>query len=221
MHIQKPSIFRILEYSEPFCNCIPTHIQNPIIFTKIDKSCIPWKFRTLTYWQSWNIQNSDLCKTWKASQKFKMECFPKIVKSYMYFSKPLYIISLTGFWILPSLKRYLLTFKDDLALCIIWEIFRTLPVIVNSVRHIHVLFRHIVRYLEPCVTLTYSEPYHISNLRYIQNSVKAYSGIFRTLCNALILRSPRYSQFWHILDSMHIQNSVYLVIFKHIQWYLK
>ena len=32
---QKPGIIGILEYSEPFHNCILTHIQNPVVFTKI------------------------------------------------------------------------------------------------------------------------------------------------------------------------------------------
>ena len=38
--MQKPDIFEILEYSEPFHNCIPTHIQNLVIFTKIGKPCV-------------------------------------------------------------------------------------------------------------------------------------------------------------------------------------
>ena len=37
------------------------------------------------------------------------------------------------------------------------------------------MFSHIVAYLEPCVTVAYSEPRDIKNPRYIQNSVKAYS----------------------------------------------
>ena len=49
------------------------------------------------------------------------------------------------------------------------------------------LSAHIVAYSEHCRTLTYAEPCHIQNLgniqnpRYIQDSVKAYSRIFRTL----------------------------------------
>ena len=35
LQMQKPGILRILEYSEPFHNCILMHIQNPVIFTKI------------------------------------------------------------------------------------------------------------------------------------------------------------------------------------------
>ena len=40
LHMQKPAIFRMLEYSQPFHICIPEHIQNPIIFTKIAKACV-------------------------------------------------------------------------------------------------------------------------------------------------------------------------------------
>ena len=35
--MQTPSIFGILEYSESLSKCIPTHTQNPVIFTKIGK----------------------------------------------------------------------------------------------------------------------------------------------------------------------------------------
>ena len=35
LHMQKPDILGILEYSEPFHNYIPTNIQNPVIFTKM------------------------------------------------------------------------------------------------------------------------------------------------------------------------------------------
>ena len=38
--MQKPGIFWILEYSEPFHNCIHTSIPNPVIFTKLDKSYV-------------------------------------------------------------------------------------------------------------------------------------------------------------------------------------
>ena len=61
-HIQansEPCI--MLAFAEPFLNCIPTHIQNPVIFTKIGKLSVtleiqkpghndnPAIFRTLTY----------------------------------------------------------------------------------------------------------------------------------------------------------------------------
>ena len=35
--MQKPDILEILEYAEPFQNCIPKYIQNTFIFMKIDK----------------------------------------------------------------------------------------------------------------------------------------------------------------------------------------
>ena len=38
--MQKPGMFIILEYSERFHNCIPMHVQNPVIFTKIGKLCV-------------------------------------------------------------------------------------------------------------------------------------------------------------------------------------
>ena len=37
LHTQKPSILEILEYSEPFHNCLPKHIRSPVILTKIYK----------------------------------------------------------------------------------------------------------------------------------------------------------------------------------------
>ena len=35
LHMQKRGILGILEYSEPFHNCTPRHIQNPVTFRKI------------------------------------------------------------------------------------------------------------------------------------------------------------------------------------------
>ena len=35
LHTQKPGIVRILKYSEPSHNCIPTDIQNPVLLTTI------------------------------------------------------------------------------------------------------------------------------------------------------------------------------------------
>ena len=57
--MQKADIFGILEYSKLFHNCIPPHIQNRAIFTKIHE---------LTYLEP--------------SQRFKVEFFAKIVKNY-------------------------------------------------------------------------------------------------------------------------------------------
>ena len=57
----------------------------------------------------------------------------------------------------------------------------------------------------------------------IQNSVKAYSGIFRIIHvlavyrlhidNPVIFRTFPYSEFWHIYNPRHIQNPVYLGLF--------
>ena len=112
-------MFGILEYSELFHNCIPTAIQNRVIFTKIGKSWgnpgnlehwhfeNPVKFRTLTYWRL---------------KKFKMDRFN-------YFSKALLDLwqgsEYTHLWISTILSA--------------------LPIVVNSdlFRHIGVLFRHI------------------------------------------------------------------------------
>ena len=38
--MQRAGIFEILEYSEPFHNCILLYIQNPVTFTKIGKPCV-------------------------------------------------------------------------------------------------------------------------------------------------------------------------------------
>ena len=60
------------------------------------------------------------------------------------------------------------------------------PVYYRKFRHIQACSCPIKAYLEPCVTLAYLEPCHIQNpvifrTQDIQNSVKVYSGIFRTL----------------------------------------
>ena len=67
LHMQKPGILGILEYSEPFHNCIPKHIQNPVISTKI------FEYSELTYLEP----NTYL----EPSQRFKMEFFARIVKN--------------------------------------------------------------------------------------------------------------------------------------------
>ena len=50
LHMQKPDILKVLEYSELIHNCIPMHIQNPVIFTNLQKFT--------------NIQKPDIFKTW-------------------------------------------------------------------------------------------------------------------------------------------------------------
>ena len=108
----KPGIFGILKYSELFHNCISTYIQNPVMFTKMANPVWPWKFGTLAYWQSWNIQNPDIFKPdtyLEPSQRLKMTCFAKIVTSYNYFFKALYLRSMTEFFdrvLRASLSKY-------------------------------------------------------------------------------------------------------------------
>ena len=43
--MQEPGIIEMLEYSEPFNNRITTHMQNPVIFTKIGKPCVTLEIR--------------------------------------------------------------------------------------------------------------------------------------------------------------------------------
>ena len=97
-------------------------------------------------------------------------------------------------------------------------IIRILSIIVNSdtFRHIHLLFRRIQSFCgifrtlcNFCIfrILLYSESWHMQNPRYVENSVKAYSGMFTTLCIP-------YSEFWHIQDLVH------LATFRHIPAYL-
>ena len=62
-------------------------------------------------------------------------------------------------------------------------------------------------------TLPYSEFWHIQNLRYIQNSLKAYSGIFRTLCNFRILRTLPYSEFSHKHFPMFRTRGIFRILF--------
>ena len=47
------------------------------------------------------------------------------------------------------------------------------------------------------------ESWHFQNLRYIQNTVKAYFGIFRKLCNSPIFRTLSYSELCHIQNFGH------------------
>ena len=70
----------ILGYSEPFHNCIPTHIQNPV--NSVENTGIenPEIFRTLAYLKP------DIYA--EPSQRFKME----IVKSHNYFAKVLNLV---------------------------------------------------------------------------------------------------------------------------------
>ena len=109
LHLQKPGESEI---PEPFLNCIPTYIENPVIFAKT------FEYSTLTYLKHDKYSES--------SQRLKMMFFAKIVKNYNYFCKVLHGKFLIGFWIRASLNKY---FYSDLALCNVRDIFRTLSII--------------------------------------------------------------------------------------------
>ena len=128
----------------------------------------------------------------------------RIVKSYNKFSKTLYLRSLTGFWIQQSLNKYSLNFRVTLHYILCETYSEPCLLLLIQTWEIYILFRHIVVYLEPSLTLVYSEPCHIQNpgifiIQYVfLNSVKAYSGIFRMLCNTCMLRTFWYSELCYI-----------------------
>ena len=110
--MQKPGIFRTLEYSELFHNYMLAQIQNPVIFTKQQTLCNPVNS------EPWHTDNPEIFRTLKylkldtcsePYQRFKMECFAKIIKSYDHFSKALYLRSLLRFRICRSPNKYSLT----------------------------------------------------------------------------------------------------------------
>ena len=138
-------------------NSEPWHIDNPGLF------------RTLTYLKPHTYV--------EPSQRCKIECFAKIVKSYNYFFKTLYLRSLRRFWILPFRNKYSsasgvtshnvlyetyseLCHIQNLHICRTWDIFRTMS-------------KHFMVYPEYCVTFAFWKPCHIQNF----NTV--YLGIFR------------------------------------------
>ena len=110
--MQKSSIFGILEYPDPFLNCVLVHFQNPVKFTKIGKPCVTLEIQNpdiLTFLEYWQLLKSYIYA--EPSQSRKMECFAKIFKIYNYFSKAIYLTSLTRFWIRLSLNKYSLTWR--------------------------------------------------------------------------------------------------------------
>ena len=143
-HTPNPGIFRTLLKFHPEAYSEPCHIYQNLR-----------TFRTLTYLKP--VTKSE------PIQRFKMELFAKIVKSYNYFSKVLHLRSLTEFWIRLSLSKCSLICTVTLS----YTLYDT-------------YFCGIVR--SPCSfcifrTLSYSESWHIQNPRYIQNPVNAYSSI--------------------------------------------
>ena len=177
LHMQKPGTLEIWEYLEPFhlhpdAYSGPSHIYKNLQI-----------LRTLTYLKT------DIYS--EPSQKFKIMFFAIIVK--LYFSKALHLRFLTVFWIRLFLNKHL-------TLCIVWYIFRTLPIIAYSglFTASSDIFRHTVTYLELCATLAYSEPCHVQN-----SDIFGTKTIFRTLPRHILAHSERcvtlaYSEHCHI-----------------------
>ena len=109
------------------------------------------------------------------SQKFKMEFFAKIVKSYNYFSKGLQSLSKYSLTFRVT-KHYVLhdTYSEP---CLVLKI-QTYSGIFTSCSDI---FSHIVAYLEPCVIIAYSEPFHVQN-----PGIFRIQDIFRTLSKHIL-----------------------------------
>ena len=130
-----------------------------------------------------------------------MEIFAKIVKNYNYFSKALHLRSLTKFWIRRSLNKYSLTLRYVLydkysQLCLLSNI-QTYSDIITSYSNI---ISHIVAYLEPCVTLAYSDTCHIQNPGIFRTQDK-----FRTLLRHILTYSECYITLAYS-EPCHIQN---------------
>ena len=143
-----------------------------------------------------------------------MEFFTKVVKNYNYFSiiynKDYNHRFLTEFWIRLSLNKYSLTCKNDLELCIVWDIFRTCLLLqIQTYSGIFTsyldIFCHILEYSEPCVTLSEWEPSHIQNPGTCRTQ-----GLLRTLSRHILTFSERCVRltYW---EPYHIQN---IVIFR-------
>ena len=89
------------------------------------------------------------------------------------------------------------------------------------------IFSHTVAYLEPCVTLEYSEYCHIQNpgIFSTQDIFRTLSKhilvLFRKQCNAFILRTLSYSELCHIqkIGILRLQAYSESCSFRHIQVY--
>ena len=66
-------------------------------------------------------------------------------------------------------------------------------------------------------TLPYSEFWHTENPRHIQNSVEAYSGIFRTLRNVRILKTLLYLELFRIQNLGIFQTKGIFITLSNIQ----
>ena len=175
------------------------YIQNPYIiasqriirilsyFRKYVNPIKPWKFRTLAWRQSWNIQNPGIFKTWDVfgtSQRLNIECFVKTVKSYNYFSKVLYLRSLTHLSLKYSLTCTVISHN------VLYETYSE-PVYYCKFRHghIHVLFR----YIQPCFGKFKILCNTIQNPAIVRFLAPLELEIYSELCQ---------SMFWHIQNAV-------------------
>ena len=113
MHVQKPGTFAILEYSHLYHNCIRTHVQNPVIFTKICKPCVtletknPGILTILKYSEPWHVLNKTDIQNALNDIGW---CVCVENRSDNCFSKALYL-KLIGFWIHQFLNKYSLSYR--------------------------------------------------------------------------------------------------------------
>ena len=110
------------------------------IFSHIYEIKQTWKFKTLAFWQYWNISNSD---TYSKPQRFRMKYFVKMFKSYNYFLK----------WFILDLGQG----SEYVDLSISTQKLAEWPCAMYGMRHIknpvfHRKFRHIKAYLRPART---------------------------------------------------------------------
>ena len=130
-----------LQYSEPFHhNRIPTRIQYPAIkFTNLQL------FWTLTYLKPTTYS--------EPSQRFKMEFFAKIVKSYNYPN-----ILFKHHVLFKHLQPYCGIFRTLCNSCIFRTLHIQIPDIFITQEIFRTLSRHILVYSDRCVTVAYGEP---------------------------------------------------------------
>ena len=92
--MQKSGIFGILEYSEPFRNCILTHTQHYVIFTKIGKPSVTLQiedagqaFFQALFYNRWTVVKS---QSWIESWNSISSCFVFFFFSFFisFFEKP-------------------------------------------------------------------------------------------------------------------------------------
>ena len=124
-HIWNPGIFSTL-----------MHIQKSFMRTRKDKYCVTLEIQNLgiltilKYWGLWHLKSDTYSELF--SKFLRASVLQKWLKAIIIFSKLLYFKPLTGLWMCSSLRKYLLTCRVDFRLCIVWDIVRTLSIIINS-----------------------------------------------------------------------------------------